>query len=94
MSGCRGARQLSRGSWDGGPALLADLDAEIPADGAGRGIHRIRGPNECPRDAHNVQSLPHLRMKSVVRSQCGGGVSAPPALQYSPWPPPALSPCT
>lgn len=44
-----------------GSALLADLDAEVPADGAGPGVGRVRGPDERPRGTHDVQALPHLR---------------------------------
>lgn len=93
MSAVLGYQAAQSGELGLGPALLADLDTEIPANGARRGIHRICGPNERPRDTHNVQSLPHLRTK-VARTQRGRGVSAPPALQHSPWPPLARSPCT
>lgn len=43
-----------------GPALLANLDAEISSDGAGWSIRWVRGPDERPGDAHHVQPLPHL----------------------------------
>lgn len=73
------------------PALLADLDAEIATDGTGRGVGRVRGPDERPRSAHNVQTLPHLQTGPGVST---GSARLPPASQHSPWPPPARSPCT
>lgn len=48
------------------PDLLADLDAEIAADGAGHGVGRIRGSDERPGSAYNVQTLPHLPTGSEV----------------------------